>query len=623
MQNFDWKEKYKSKITTAAAAMKLIKSGNSIFIGTGCGQPQHLVNALVEHSSGITDAHVVHLLTMGTAPYADDKFREKFKMNTFFIAENVRDSLARGIGDYTPIFLSEIPRQFETGRIPVDVALISVSPPDANGLCSLGVSVDIVKSATANAKYIIAQVNAKMPRTFGDSFLHVGEIEAMVPFDEDIIEVQQTQPDDVLRRIGQNIARLVEDGSTIECGIGRIPQALVEFLKDKKDLGVHTEMFGDWVMDLIDCDVITCAKKTLNRGKVVASFCMGTKRLYEYIDNNPFFEFYPTEYVNDPLIISQHEKMVAINVGLEIDLTGQVCSDSLGYQFYSGIGGQVDFIRGAARSRGGKAIIALPSTAKNEQISRIVPRLTEGAGVVTTRGDVHYVVTEFGIAYLHGKSIRQRVMSLIDIAHPKFRAKLIQAAKAQKYIYSDQIELDSENVRYPEELETHKTLNDGTEIFFRPVKPTDEAAILEMLYSLSPSSIRTRYMTQTMTFPHKDVQRITNVDYLQNLAIVSTVPAVTGEHIVGIAQYFLDPKTRAAEVAFIVQDEWQQKGMGTLLLEYLTDVAKRHRVKSFFAKVLPTNKPMLAVFYNSGFNVNTEFDGEVYNIKYDIEKQKE
>ena len=622
-QAFDWKERFKDRITTAPEAVKKITSGNSVFIGTGCAQPQHLVNALVEHSAGISDAHVIHLLTMGTAPYADDKFREKFKINTFFIAENVRDALARGIGDYTPIFLSEIPSQFETGRIPVDVALISVTPPDANGLCSLGVSVDIVKSAAANARFVIAQVNSKMPRTFGDSFIHVGDIEAMVPFDEDIIEVPPSEPDEVLRRIGQNIARLVDDGSTIECGIGRIPQALAEFLKDKKDLGVHTEMFGDWIIDLIDCDVINCSKKTLNRGKVVASFCMGTKRLYDYIDNNPFFEFYPTEYVNDPNIISQHEKMVTINVGLEIDLTGQVCADSLGYQFYSGIGGQVDFIRGAARSRGGKAIIAMPSTAKNGQVSRIVPSLTEGAGVVTTRGDVHYVVTEYGTAYLHGKSIRQRVMSLIDIAHPKFRPRLIQAAKARKYIYPDQIVFDTEKARYPEELETYKTLNDGTEIFFRPVKPTDDGALSEMLYSLSPASIRTRYMTQTMTFPHKDVQQITNIDYLQNLAIVGTVPSVSGEQIVGIAQYFLDPKTSFAEVAFLVQDEWQQKGMGTVLLEYLTQIAKQRNVKSFFAKVLPTNKAMLAVFYNSGYKVNTEFDGDVYHIKYDLTKQKE
>ena len=619
-RQFDWVEKYRHKIADAESAMKLIKPGNRIFIGTGCAQPQRLVNALVTQGSHIYDAHIIHLLTMGAAPYADEKFREKFKMNSFFIADNVRDALSKGIGDYTPIFLSEIPGEFETGRIPIDVALISTTPPDAGGLCSLGVSVDIVKSAAANAKYVITQVNAKMPRTFGDSFIHVNNIDMLVPHDEDIIETPTPQPDQTLRRIGQNIARLVDDGSTIECGIGRIPQALAEFLRDKQDLGIHTEMFSDWIIDLIECGAITCAKKTLNRGKVVASFCMGSRRLYDYIDNNPFFEFYPTEYVNDPGIISQHEKMVAINVGLEIDLTGQVCADSLGYQFYSGIGGQVDFIRGAARSRAGKAIIAMPSTAKNDRISRIVPHLTEGAGVVTTRGDVHYVVTEYGIAYLHGKSIRERVLALINVAHPKFRAQLIKTAKTQKYIYQDQIEMDTEKVLYPAELERYYTLRDGTEIFFRPVKPTDEAALSEMLYSLSEQSVQKRYMTRTTAFPHKDVQKLTNIDYKQDIAIVGTVPTVSGEQIVAIAQYFLDPKTQTAEVAFIVQDEWQQKGMGTFLLEYLTQIAKERGVKRFCAKILPINKPMLAIFHNSGYKVNTEFDGDVYNITYDLAK---
>ena len=622
MQGFDWRVKYKDKIGTAAAAMKLIKSGNSIFIGTGCGQPQHLVQALVEHCSGICDAHIVHLLTMGAAPYADEKFREKFKMNSFFIADNVRDALEKGIGDYTPIFLSEIPREFETGRIPIDVALISVTEPDVNGLCSFGVSVDIVKSAAANAKYVIAQVNRNMPRTCGDSFIHVNTIDMLAPFDEDIIEIPVPESNETLRRIGQNVARLVEDGSTIECGIGRIPQALAEFLKDKKDLGIHTEMFSDWIIELIECGAITCAKKSLNHGKIVASFCMGSKHLYDYINNNPFFEFYPTEYVNDLQTISRHEKMVGINVGLEIDLTGQVCSDSLGYRFYSGIGGQVDFIRGAARSRGGKAIIAMPSTAKDGKVSRIVPHLTEGAGVVTTRGDVHYVVTEYGIAYLHGKSIRERVLGLINIAHPKFRNELIQAAKVQKYIYEDQIELAWDKVSYPEELEHYDTLRDGTEIFFRPIKPADEPALSEMLYSLSENSIQTRYFAHTMRFPHRDVQQLTNIDYRQNLSLVGVVPSTSGEQIVAIAQYFLDPRTQAAEVAFIVKDEWQQKGMGTLLLDYITQIAKQRGVKRFYAKVLPTNKPMLTIFHNSGYKVNTEFDGEVYSITYDLVKEK-
>jgi len=443
-----------------------------------------------------------------------------------------------------------------------------------------------------------------------------------VPFDEDIIEIPVPESNETLRRIGQNVARLVEDGSTIECGIGRIPQALAEFLRDKKDLGIHTEMFSDWIIDLIECGAITCAKKSLNNGKIVASFCMGSKHLYDYINNNPFFEFYPTEYVNDLQIISQHEKMVGINVGLEIDLTGQVCSDSLGYRFYSGIGGQVDFIRGAARSRGGRAIIAMPSTAKDGKVSRIVPHLTEGAGVVTTRGDVHYVVTEYGIAYLHGKSIRERVMDLINIAHPKFRNELIQAAKAQKYIYEDQIELDWAQVSYPEELEHYDTLRDGTEIFFRPIKPNDEPALSEMLYSLSENSIQTRYFAHAMRFPHRDVQQLTNIDYRQNLSLVGVVPGVSGEQIVAIAQYFLDPKTQAAEIAFIVQDVWQKKGMGTLLMDYITQIAKQRGVKRFYAKVLPTNKPMLTIFHNSGYKVNTEFDGEVYSITYDLVKEK-
>jgi len=618
--NIDWEKKYQKKITSAVDAMKLVKSGTHIFIGTGCGEPRHLIDALVGHSAGIADVHIIQLFTMGRAPYADEKFREKFKLNSFFVADNIRDNLNKGIGDYTPIFLSEIPDEFESGRIPIDIALISVSPPDVGGLCSFGVSVDIVKSAAANAKYVVAQVNRFMPRTFGNSFIHVNDIDLMVPFDEPLIELEIPQADETLRKIGRNIARLVDDGSTIECGIGRIPHALAEFLASKRDLGVHTEMFSDWVIDLIDCGAVTCAKKTLNRGKIVASFCMGSQRLYDYINNNPFFEFYPTEYVNDIDVISKHEKMVGINVGLEVDLTGQVCADSLGYQFYSGIGGQVDFIRGSARSRRGKAIIAMPSTARDGRVSRVVPHLTEGAGVVTTRGDVHYIVTEHGIAYLHGKTIRERVMALINIAHPKFRNELLKAAKTQNYIYPDQIELDTEKITYPEELERYDTLHDGTEIFFRPVKPVDEPALSEMLYSLSENSIKTRYMTHTMKFLHKDVQQLTNIDYTKDICIVGTVPGISDEKIVAIAQYFLEPKTKSAELAFLVQDEWQKKGMGTFLLNYLTQIAKQKGVKKFYAKVLPANKPMLAIFYNSGYKVNTEFDGEVYNIDYDLKK---
>jgi acyl-CoA hydrolase/RimJ/RimL family protein N-acetyltransferase len=620
MGHSDWQDQYRSRVATAPAAVKAIKPGWHIFVGTGCGQPQHLVEALVEHSAHITDAHIIHLLTMGQAPYADDRFREKFRTNSFFIAENVRGALSRGIGDYTPIFLSDIPRQFSSGAIPVDAALISVAPPDEQGMCSLGVSVDIVKSAAESARCVIAQVNSRMPRTLGRSSVPVEKIDFLVPFDEEIIAVPPPEPDDVLRRIGQNIARLVEDGSTIECGIGRIPQALAEFLGDKRDLGVHTEMFGDWIIDLIECGAITCAQKTVNPGKVVASFCMGSRRLYDYVHNNSFFDFRPTEYVNDPFVIGQHHKMVGINVGLEIDLTGQVCADSLGYRFYSGIGGQVDFIRGAARSPGGKAIIAMPSTARDGEVSRIVPHLTEGAGVVTTRGDVHYVVTEYGVAYLHGKSIRERVLSLIHIAHPKFRRELLSAAKQQNYIYADQIELAWEEMAYPEQLEKTQTLGDGSRVFFRPVKPSDEEALSAMLYSLSEDSVRQRFFTHTRAFPHKMVQQIATIDYRQDIAIVGLVPAAGGHEMVAIAQYFLDPRSGNAEVAFIVQDEWQRRGMGTFLLEYLAEIARSRGGRRFYASVLPGNRGMLNVFLNSGYEVRKDFDGTVYNLDFSIEK---
>jgi acyl-CoA hydrolase len=622
MAEFDWRKKYGDLIEEAPKALKLVKAGDTIFIGTGCGQPQYLIDALLNEANHVYDAHIVHLMTMGSIPYFSEEFCAKFNMNSYLIAKHVTDAFDRGIGDYTPIFLSEIPHQFESGRIPLDVALITVTPPDVNGLCSLGISVDIVKSAAANAKCVIAQVNENMPRTLGNSFIHVNAIDVLVPHNEPMITIDPPEPDETLRKIGLNIARLIDDGSTIECGIGRIAQALGDCLRDKKDIGIHTEMFGDWIIDLIECGAVTCSKKAIHHGKVVASFCMGSQRLYDYVNNNDFFEFHPTEYVNNPFTISKHDKMVCINVAHEIDLSGQVCSDSLKHRYYRGVGGQVDFIRGCARSRRGKPIIALPSTDQEGVTSRIVPALSEGSGIVVTRSDIHYVVTEFGIAYLHGRNLRQRVLALINIAHPKFRNELLQAAKAQNYIHEDQIELAWERVRYPDELEHYETLHDGTEIFFRPVKPTDEPALTEMLYSLSIDSVEKRYFTHTKKFPHKDVQRLTNLDYNQDLAIVGVVPSPGGEDIVAIAQYFLAPETRKAEVAFIVQDEWQDKGMGTYLLNYLTKIAIQSGVKSFYATVLPTNKAMLNIFYNSGYDVDTEFDGSSYAITYDIANGK-
>ena len=420
------------------------------------------------------------------------------------------------------------------------------------------------------------------------------------------------------RRIGEYVAALVEDGSTLEFGIGRIPQAVIEFLKERRDLGVHTEMFTDSIIDLIESGAVTGARKTLDRGKVVASFCMGTQRLYDYVNDNPLFAFYPTEYVNDPNIISQQHKMVAINVALQVDLTGQVCADSLGTKFFSGIGGQVDFNRGAARSDGGKAIIALPSTARNGTVSRIVPHLSEGAGVVTTRGDVHYVVTEYGVAYLHGKSVQERALALISVAHPDFRAELLRAAIEAKYVRQELADYEGRIHVGPQELRTTYVLDDGTQINFRPIHPTDEPRMRELFYALSQQTIYYRFMTHMKRIPHRQIQNFVYIDHRNEVAIVGTLPEAYGEEIIAIGRYILDPHTNRAEVAFTVRDQWQNRGIGKFLLKYLQQIARRNGIMGFTAEVLRDNKAMQAVFNKSGCKVRSRLDEGVYHFELDF-----
>jgi len=618
MHTLDWKHKYESKICSAAKAMRLIRSGHSVFVGTGCGQPQHLVHALVEHCTEISDVHIVHLLTSGSAPYADEQFRERFKMNTFFIADNVRDAMGRGIGDYLPIFLSDIPRLFRSGEIPLDAALIQVTPPDENGLVSLGVSVDIVKSAAENARLVIAEVNPRMPRTLGDSFLHVYDLDWLVPVDAPLLEMESAPQSEVTQRIGAYVASLIEDGATLELGIGRIPHAVLQNLAGKKELGIHTEMINDLIIDMVESGVVTGSRKTFDRGKIVASFCMGTRRIYDYIDDNPLFAFHPTEYVNDPFLIGQQQRMVAINVALEVDLTGQVCADSLGTRFFSGIGGQVDFNRGAARAEGGKAIIALPSTAKDGAISRIVPQLSPGAGVVTTRGDVHYVVTEYGVAYLHGKSVQERAMALISVAHPNYRAELLRKAVEYRYLRSEMADVEGMIRIVPPRVQTTYVLDDGTAINFRPMLPTDEQRFRDLFYALSQQTVYYRFMSHLKRVPHKQVQNFIYVDHRNDVAIVGTVPEAHGEEIVAIGRYYLDPKSNRAEVAFIVRDNWQNKGIGKFLLRYLGTIARRNGIAGFTAEVLRENKAMQTVFYRSGYKVSSRLMDDVFSLELDF-----
>ena len=615
----NWKETYQPQIMSAADAVKKIRPGQRIFIGTGVGEPLQLVSALTKRATELPDTEIVHLLTFGAAPYAHRELAQYFRVNSFFIAENVRDIIQEGLGDYTPIHLSDIPRLFDSGQLPLDVALIQITPPDKDGICSMGVSVDIVKSAAANASLVIAQVNPRMPRTLGDSFIHAYDIDVLVPGEEPILEIKPPEVTDTTRQIAENLSALIEDGATLEIGLGRIPQALVSFLKNKKDLGIHTEMISDDVIELIEAGVINGARKTVDRGKIVTSFCLGTQKLYDLVDNNPMFAFHPTEYVNSPFVIHQQHKMVAINTALEVDLTGQVCADSLGAKFFSGVGGQVYFNRGAAKAPGGKAIIALPSTAQGGNISRIVVQLSPGAGVVTTRAGVSYVVTEYGVAYLHGKSVQERALALISIAHPKFRADLLREAIEAKYLSAVMADKEGKILVGPKELRTTYLLNDGTLLNIRPIHPTDEPRMRDLFYKLSEATIYYRFMSHQKRVSRHQIQDFVYIDHRNDVTIVGTLPEAYGEEIIVVGSYYLDQKTNLAEVAFVVSDKWQNHGIGTFLLKHLMRIARRNGIRGFTAEVLTDNKSMQAVVNKSNCKVSSRLSGNVYSYEMDFE----
>lgn len=429
-----WSVNYKRKLMNAGDALRCVESGMRVYIHPGCAEPEVLVEALMERAPFVRDVEIIHLMTMGSAPYVAPEMAGHFRHNAMFIGANVREAVNDGRADYTPVFLSEIEGLIDSGQLRVDVALIQVSPPDAHGYCSLGVGVDTTMTAVRCAKFTVAQVNDQMPRTYGDSFLHIDQIDAFVETSRPLCEAPKVEITPTHRLIAKHVATLIEDGSTLQTGIGGIPDAVLPYLTDRQDLGVHTELVSDGVISLIEAGVLTGRRKTLLPRKIVVSFVLGSKRLFDFVNENPIFEFRPNAFTNDPLQIARNDHMIAINSALQVDLTGQVCADSIGTQFYSGIGGQVDFIRGASRSKGGKPIIALPATAKGDTVSRITPMLDPGAGVVTSRGLTRYVVTEYGIAYLHGKTIRQRAEALISIAHPKFRDSLFEYCERTKFL---------------------------------------------------------------------------------------------------------------------------------------------------------------------------------------------
>ncbi|MBM9603467.1 bifunctional acetyl-CoA hydrolase/transferase family protein/GNAT family N-acetyltransferase [Desulfopila inferna] len=585
------------KIVTTAEAVAAINNGCRVFLGTGCGEPQHLIHAMVANSA-IQDVMIYQMFSHTLAQYVDDPaFSKRFSLKLFFISEPMRKAAFEGKIDYLPMYLSQIPQLFASRRIGLDVAMIQVSPPDHFGYCSLGVSVDITRSAVENSRLVIAQVNPGMPRTWGDSLVHVDNIDYFVPHEETLVNYDvELRDDHVTSRIGHFISQLIRDGDTLQVGFGMLPNAILRHLMEKKDLGIHTQLITDAMLPLFQQRVVTNRLKTLLPRRVVASLCMGSDKLYRFIDDNPFFDFRSSEFVSDPLVIARNDNLVSISSALEVDLTGQVCSDSLGYRFYSGIGDQVDFLRGAAMSKGGFSIVAMPSTAKNGEVSRIVSHLSEGAGVATTRGDVNFVVTEYGYAELQGKGIYQRVMELAQIAHPKFRAQLINEAKKHHYIFADQLPPLQEDLIYLQKYDWRFDLQDGRTIFIRPLYPADEFEYRNFFYSLKEETIYRRFFYKMRLFSHEIAQQqCAEVDYHDTMSLIGRVQNSGHSEVIAIGSYSRD-QDGYAEVAFVVHDDYHGQGIASHMLGFLEQIARENHFIGFTATVMEDNQAMLNVF---------------------------
>ncbi len=608
------------KTVDARKALATIKKGSRIFLGTGCGEPQHLIRTLIEKTD-VEDGVLYQMLSNTLARYIeDDSFFKRFALKLFFISRPMRAAAFEGKIEYIPVYLSQIPDLFSEHSIDVDVALVQVSPPDGFGYCSLGISVDVTRAALENASVVIAQVNPHMPRTFGNTFVHIDQIDHLVWHPEPLLtSTPQIKDKCVAQRIGHYVSELVGDGATLQIGFGPLPAAILEALENKKNLGLHTQLITDAFLPLFEKKVITNTKKTLLAGRSVASMCMGSEKLYQYVNDNPSFYFHTSDYVSNPTVIAQNDNMISISSALEVDLTGQVCTDSLGFKFYSGIGDQVDFLRGSAMSKDGFSIIALPSTARNGQVSRIVPHLSLGAGVATTRGDVHYVVTEYGIAKLHGKSVYQRVMELAQIAHPDFRSELIEEAKQRHYIFKDQIPPSVDDLLFLENYKSTYLLKTGKLLSFRALLPSDEFDYRNFFYSLDKETIYRRFFFHMELFTHEVVQKEwSNIDYRKSMTLIGLNQKGVHNEIIAVGSY-AEGSPLSAEVAFVVREDFQNMGIASYLLDALEKIAISNGYKRFGASVLEGNSAMIQVFTKRYANAKvtlSEEDG--YRIEMDF-----
>ncbi len=617
-----WADGYIEKACSAERAIRRIKPGQRVFIGSSCGEPQHLVSTLANQALKFTDIEIIRLMSLESTPLtmiANKEGLQSFDIRSFYLGSARPKAIARNMRFLTPINVSAVPRLFKQRHLPIHVALIQVSPPDDFGWMSLGVSVDITLAAAQSADLVIAQVNPQMPRVIGRSFVHVNDVDVIVEHDEPVLTVEEPPYIEQADMIGKLVARLVGDGSTIHIDPGATPHAILMALTGKRDLGIHTEYLTDGIMRLVSEGVITNRAKGYKEGKLVASGAIGSQGLYDFLHDNPAIDFQPSDYVNAPAIIARHKNMVSMCVAEAIDLTGQVAADALRYNHFSGVTGILDFIRGAAQSENGKSILMLPATASKGTKCRIVPRIDDMA-VVVPRGDVHYVVTEYGMVSLFGKSLQERAMAMISIAHPDFRDELFQEAKEMGLLSKSRTLAEAmyESI-YPAQLES--TLEIGSEtLTFRPAKPVDRRRIQEHFYNLEKSDVVSRFFHEKTCFLTKEVEGVSQIDYVKDLTIVALVGEVGFSSVVAVGEYLLEETQNVAEVAFSVSRQWQGHGLGRILIAKLAEAAHENGIDGLMAYTSPTNKSMISLFKTLPYKTYNSYDGDMVELRCNFDE---
>ncbi len=604
---------YKKKIIDVEQYLSLFNNGTTVFIHTGAGEPVFLVDLLGKLD--LDDLDIFQLYSIRSGENSKKKLFQTYKFKHFFVSEEFRKATNYGLVDYIPINLSLIPSLFNLHRIHIDVALIQTSLPDNNGFLSLGTNIDITLAAVKNAVKVVAQINPNMPRTMGNSFVHINEIDYIIEREEELLEVREPDISERALRAAENASTLVVNEDTLQIGYGKTSQAVLRFLYGKKGLGIHSEIFYDELIDLVRENVITSKYKTINKNRITVSFVHGGKRSYDFINNNPFVQFYPVDYTNNPLVILKHKKMVSINSALEVDLLGQVNAESLSYRMYTGVGGFLDFNFGTIYSETGKSIIVMPSLTSDEKKSRIVSEIKEGYGVTLSKANVHYIVTEFGLAYLFGKTLRERALALISVAHPDYREELYEYARNKGILPSDQI-FPLYGSNYPNQYETTFITKTGKELLVRPLKSDDEDKLRSLLYSYSADKLYQRFFCFIKDFRHEKTQCMVNINYEFDMALGCFYG--NSEELIATAGYFYDSAEHTGEVAFMVKPDFCKEGIATFLHNYLIKIGKERGLRGFKAYVLRTNKPMLSIFYKSGYHINSKSSLDINIFELDL-----